>query len=344
MATLYTNPTVMKKITFVLIALILFGCTQERTQRPSATGRAGELVVVMENHYFQDLAGTALRDVFQANVPMELINEPFYDIIQIPSASFTRLYEVHRHILMVEINPNLQSATVERSEDLWSSPQLVLRIKAPSQQSFAELMEQRGASLVQQYIDMEFRRYISAYNSMLNPQANKVVEEMFGFTLAIPDGYFVAKQGDNFVWLRQTGIRTDKELGILIATFDYNDANADFSPQAIRERRDEITKRYIHGVTEGSFMTTYSPQEFPRVKFHVAEVDFNGMYAVKVNSLWKMDGEFLGGPFVNFTLVDPNTNKLLMLDGWVFYPNKGKRDFMRQVEALIRSINFKPQA
>lgn len=332
----------MKKLTFFLLPLFLFACKFQASQQPSATGKAGELLVVIPNKHYQDFAGTALRDVFQAMIPMELTMEPFFNIVQIQPENFTRIHESHRHIFIVDIDPSHNGASIERSTDHWANPQLLIRVKAPTQESFARVMAERGEGFVNEYIKMEFRRYIAAYNRMLNLNAINTIKEKFGFNLAVPEGYFVAIQGDNFVWLRQTGTRTDLELGVLIATFEYTDPKVDFSPQAIKDRRDEVTRRFIHGVLEGSHMTTYSPETHPEVQFKVKEVDFNGMYAVQANSLWKMEREFLGGPFVNFTLVDPNSNRLLMLDGWVLYPNKDKRDFMRQVEALIRSIDFSP--
>jgi hypothetical protein len=339
------NPSfIMKKLSFIFIAFVFFACTYEQAEKPSATGKAGELLVVIDNNYFQDIAGTAIRDVFQAYIPMELSREPFYDVVQITPENFSRLYESHRHIFIADINPNYGEPTIEKSNNHWSRPQLVIRVKAPSQESFVDIMSRRGESLVKDYIKTEFERYIAAYRRMLNVEAIQVVEEKFGFTLAIPEGYFVAIQGDNFIWLRQTGSRTDMELGILIATSQYTDPSFDFAPETIKNRRDEITKQYIHGVTEGSYMTTYSKETHPEVQFNLKEIDFNGFYAVEARSLWKMEGEFSGGPFVNFTMVDPNTSRLVMLDGWVFYPNKDKRDFMRQVEALIRSIEFKPPA
>ncbi len=338
------NSKTMKRFSFVLISLVLFSCKLEPSRQPSATGKAGELLVVISNNYYQALAGTALRDVFQAIIPMELNSEPFFNIVQIQPENFTRIYESHRHIFIVDIDPNHSAASVERSLDHWSNPQLVIKVKAPSQESFAKVMETRGVGFVQEYINTEFRRYIAAYNRMLNADAIRTVYEKFGFKLAIPEGYFVAIQGDNFLWLRQTGSRTDLEIGLLVATAKYTDPKIDFAPENIKRRRDNITKKFIHGVTEGSFMTTYSPETHPEVQFRVKEIDFNGMFAVQANSLWTMEKEFLGGPFVNFTMVDPNTNNLLMLDGWVLFPNKGKRDFMRQIEALIRSIDFNPKS
>lgn len=332
----------MKKLTFILIGFLFFACNYEQAEKPSATGKAGELLVVIDNKHFQDVAGKAIRDVFQANIPMELSREPFYDVVQITTENFSKLFESHRHIFIADINPNYNEPSIEKSNNHWSRPQLVIRVKAPSQESFAKIMANRGDSFVQDFIKTEFDRYIAAYRRMLNADAIKVVEDKFGFSLAIPDGYFVAIQGENFVWLRQTGSRTDMELGVLIATSEYSDPSIDFAPETIKNRRDEITQKYIHGVTEGSYMTTYSQETHPEVQFDVKEVDFNGFYAVEARSLWKMEKEFSGGPFVNITMVDPNTNKLVMLDGWVFYPNKDKRDFMRQVEALIRSIDFKP--
>jgi hypothetical protein len=54
--------------------------------------------------------------------------------------------------------------------------------------------------------------------------------------------------------------------------------------------------------------------------------------------LWRVEGDFMGGPFVNITFVDEKTSRLVILDGFVYAPKYDKRDYLRQVEALMHSV------
>ena len=70
------------------------------------------------------------------------------------------------------------------------------------------------------------------------------------------------------------------------------------------------------------------------------KIDFNGKFAVETRGLWELENDFMGGPFVNYTLVDEKRNKVITLDGYVYAPNAPKRDLMIQMEALIYSLKF----
>ena len=325
----------MKKTLYLALILAFAACSSEEKQQPSATGRAGELLVVMNNRQFEGPAGEAIREVFQAQVPMVLTEEPMFDVVQIEEESFVKMFETHRHIFMVDIIDTLSKATLEIRKDVWSYPQAVIRVQAPSDSVFRRVVEANARAFTDHYLAAERERIINAYNRIPNNEARQAVRDKFGFELAIPEGFYVAKEGDGFLWIRSTGTREDLEMSVLIATLEYKDPAIDFSPETIRMRRDSLTQLYIPGEFEGSYMTTY-----PELSPEFREVNFNGYYAVEARSLWRVEKDFMGGPFINYTLVDEPRNRLVILDGFVYFPNKEKRDYLRQLEALIYSLEF----
>ncbi len=325
----------MKNIVFFLLILMAVACKTERHPRPSATGRAGELLVVMNRGLYDGPAGGVVREVFQAQVPMVMAFEPMFDLVQIPEENFIKMFETHRHIFMAEISENYQRATMEISRDVWSNPQMVIRVKAPNDSIFRRVLEVNGQSFIDHYISVERERVNNANRRMPNHHAQNVVREVFGYEMVIPEGYFIAARGQNFVWVRRTGTRDDLEMGVMIATLPYTDPDHDFNHDVIRARRDSITRQYIPGQFPGTFMTTY-PELSPLFR----EVNFNGHFAIEARSLWRVEGDFMGGPFVNYTMVDPARKRLVILDGFVYAPKFDKRNYLRQLEALIYSLRF----
>ncbi len=330
-----TKSFTMKKILYFAVIVMLAACSTERPQKPSATGRAGEMLVVMNSSKFEGTAGEAVREVFKAQVPMVLSFEPMFDLVQIQEESFVKMFETHRHIFMADISESHPKATIEVSRDVWSYPQMVIRIKAPNDSIFRRVMEANAQSFTEHYIATERERVVNANNRMPNLEARNIIREKFGYEMAVPEGYFVAAQDDAFIWLRRTGTRDDLEMSIMIATLEYTDPAIDFAPETIRMRRDSLTYKYIPGQFEGSYMTTY-PELMPEFR----EVNFNGRYAVETRSLWRVENDFMGGPFINYTLVDEARNRLVILDGFVYAPKFDKRDYLRQLEALIYSLKF----
>jgi hypothetical protein len=68
--------------------------------------------------------------------------------------------------------------------------------------------------------------------------------------------------------------------------------------------------------------------------------DFFTDYAVEMRGLWRVEHDFMGGPFVSYTFVDWRKNQIVTVFGYVYQPNKAKRNLLRQVEAIIYSTRF----
>ncbi len=321
---------------FLFSLFSFFACgTVERPSKPSATGRAGELLVVMEQNQWDRQPGEMVRNIFQQNIPMFLQPEPMFDIVRIDQKSFVKLFETHRHILFADVSAEHARPTIEVQRDVWSYPQMVIRVKAPNDSAFQAVMERNEEAFLDYYIGMERERLINAYKRMTNHAARSAVERVFDISMVVPEGYYVAVEGENFIWLRRTGTREDLDMGVLIASLPYKDPAIDFDHATIRARRDSLTRMYIPGQFDGSFMTTY-----PELDPEFREINFNGLYALEARSLWRVEGDFMGGPFINYTLVDEKTNRLFIFDGFVYAPKFDKRDYLRQVMAVMYSVQF----
>jgi hypothetical protein len=167
------------------------------------------------------------------------------------------------------------------------------------------------------------------------------VESAFGFSLDIPAGFSLVKKDVNFMWLRHAihKEKQDIELGILIYTQDYTDT-ALFDPRYIILRRNLVTQMHIPGPSEDSYMTV-SAEYIPPV-FSWLE-DFPAGYTVETRGLWKVENDFMGGPFLNYTFLDEAGNRVVTLDGYVYNPNGEKKDYLRQLEALFYSVEYSGQ-
>ncbi len=327
---------------YAMIALVLFALascgTVERPTKPSASGRAGELLVVMEPRLYEGRVGEAFNDVFRAYVPMLPQAEPMFNVIFIPKNDFAKIFETHRHIFFLDVDNTLQSPTIEITRDVWSYPQLVVRVKAPDNDAAIRILKNNAETFYDRYLEVERLRLENAYSRMIKRPSWRAVKDMFGVEMTIPEGYFVASTGENFIWLRKSATNEEFDQAVMIWTLDYTDPAIDFNEDVIWARRDSITKKYIPGQFPDTYMTTYRGEQELRPQYR--EISFNDKYAIEARSLWRVEGDFMGGPFVTYTFVDEDTGRLFMIDGWVFAPRYRKRDYLRQVEAIIWSVKF----
>jgi hypothetical protein len=323
----------MQKILLLIVVSLFISCSSDAPRKPAASGKAGEMLVVMNTTQWEASAGDLVREVFASYVPMLPQAEPHFNLFQISPDAFAKLFETHRNILFVEFDPSLEKGKIEARRDQWSYPQMVIRVIAPNEEVLERILESNSEAFINYYLQQERERMINAYNRMINHQARKTVNEKLKLDLAVPEGYFVAKEAVDFIWLRQTGTREDLDLGLLITVLPYTDPAKDFNHKVIWERRDSITKLHIPGTFENTWMTTY-----PDIPPVFKEINFNDQYAVEARGLWKIANDYMGGPFVNITFVDEKNSRLINLDGFVYAPKFDKRDYLRQVEALMYSV------
>ncbi len=330
----------MPQLLAALLLLTLFGCgTVDRPEKPSASGRAGELLAVMDKSLWEGQVGTAFDNIFRA--PISTLNqpEPMFNVIFIPKREFSTVFESHRHIFMLDVDETLERPRIEFRRDVYSYPQKVIRVTAPSEESAVRILENNKEQFFDRFLAVEYLRLENAYRRMLQVSSHQTVKNMFGINMAIPEGFFVAVESENFVWLRKSATREEFDQSVMIWTMDYTDPSVDFDEDVIWARRDSITQRYIPGQFPGSYMTTYNTEPL-KLRPEFREIDFNDKYAIEARSLWRVEGDFMGGPFVTYTFVDEETNRLFMMDGWVFAPRYDKRDYLRQLEAIIWSTRF----
>jgi hypothetical protein len=94
-----------------------------------------------------------------------------------------------------------------------------------------------------------------------------------------------------------------------------------------------MTKKHVPGPTTGSYMA-----DEPTVPPAVKRFEKNGVYTVQMNGLWQTENSYMGGPYVNQTIVDAKRGQLVTALGFVFYPNRDKRQMVRQLEAILYTM------
>ena len=50
--------------------------------------------------------------------------------------------------------------------------------------------------------------------------------------------------------------------------------------------------------------------------------------------------DFKGGPFLSTSRVDEESNRVVTVEGFVYYPSENKRKFMRWFEVITESVTF----
>ena len=154
----------------------------------------------------------------------------------------------------------------------------------------------------------------------------------FHITMYVPPGFVIAKQKKDFIWLRYE--TPDISQGIVLYTFPYVSDSA-FTKNYLIRIRDSILKANVPGPTEGSYMTTEQRvDQVQNFKQH------NKHYASEMRGLWRVKNDFMGGPYISLATLDEENQRVIVAFGYVYAPSKEKRNFLRQVQAMVYSLKI----
>ena len=332
----------MKKYVFIAPLLLLFflsSCGDKKTQSNRSSGKTAEIIVATNgDETWEGPVGESIRAFFGQDYEVLSQEEPLFTLSYLPESKLVnnKMFRAHHNLFIVDINPDVSENIIEARKDLYSSPQRVIKITSPSEDEFISFFNEKKETIYGILMESEYERLIKTFKAFRDRKILNQIEDNFGFTLEVPGGFYVAKNSAGFMWIRKETEHNSQ--GIIIYTYDFKDTLA-FDQARILAFRNSMTEEYIPGPSEGSYMVVaeeYSP-------IQVKEIDFNGMFAIETRGLWRLEGDFMGGSFVNYTFVDERTNKVVTIDGYVYAPNKPKRDLLIQMEAIAHSIKFVDQ-
>lgn len=330
-----------KQLFYSLIILIslsfLTSCEDDKTPKKIAsTGGANEILIITQNNIqWKGELGDSIRAIFAKEMPVLSIAEPEFSLVNINQKSLEKqMFKAHHNLFIVDINQKFSNAYSEIKKDLWSSPQIVIKINSPTHEAFLAFFEKEKEKHMELFRETERIRIIKSYASKFkNINVVRDLRKTFNLEMNIPKGYTIAVLEDNFAWIRKE--TTSNSMSILVYTIPYSDTNA-FNANKIRLSRDLLTKVKIPGPTYGSYQKV--ADEFIPVQDR--RISFNGRYATELRGLWEVANDFMGGPFLSYTFVDESKNRLITIDGFMYAPKQKKAIMLRELEAILWSTKI----
>ena len=313
-----------------LIILLFITSCQEQNTKPSAAGRSGELLVVMPEALWRTDVADAIQSTFakeQYGLPQA---EPLFRVVSVNKENFSGLLKHHRNILMAEIAPG--EPQMKYQKDTWARQQIVIKATAPDTVSLEVLLATQGKQLIEYFNNEERQRILAGYKKLREKTVESSIAKEFNMNLTIPEGYYIATHKDGFMWLRREN--PDVSQGLMIYERPYIDT-IDLNKNRILAVRDSISSLYIPGPEPNTYMITemqYPPSHNP--------LEINNAYTIEMRGLWRTEGYFMGGPFINYSIVDSKNKRIITVDGFVYAPRFDKREYLRQLEAIIYSLEL----
>ncbi|MBN3036009.1 MAG: DUF4837 family protein [Bacteroidales bacterium] len=326
-----------ERVVYLMVFLMMLSCDGSKEGKLSrSSGKTAEILVVTDNgEQWDGEVGDSIRSCLQGDYALLPQSEPMFELAHIPISNFTgtKMFRSHHSILIAEIDDSILRPLVEAKKDYWARPQTVIRLASPTDTGLVRILNDYREGISDQFIKSERERLQEIFGNFGDHKLGQKVREAFGFYLTIPKGFYLASEGREFMWIRQE--TEHHSQGLIIYAYDYTDTSA-FHPERIIAFRNAITREHIPGPSANSYMTVSDEVVGPEFQ----AVDFNGIYAMRASGLWKVVGDFMGGPFLSYTMVNEKNDKVITLDVYVYAPNAPKRDLLMQLDAIAYSLKF----
>ncbi len=327
----------MKKLYAIIVALALFTSCEDRKNSenaeqylPESYGKVNLLTVVVDDDLWQGKVGDSIRSIYAAPTDGLAMDEPIFSIKHINPEVFDGLLTKCRSILFVKSSDKKQ---FKIKSNVYAKPQKIVYATGTDDEIIEQLTLNSKESITTLKLN-ELRSKQKFIQGSLS--RDTTLEETFGFSLNIPSAYKMVKNEDNFVWFEREvpkGTMNIIAYTLPFARIPKNDTTID----AIIAMRDSIGKAYVpgrdpkrmHMITEKAFAP------------YLYDAIVDNKPALETKGRWEMKNFHMAGPFVNYIVEDKQHNRLVVVEGLTFAPSEEKRDFVFEIEAILKSLKIK---
>lgn len=322
----------MRKIVGILIvAVVLVSCKDDTSKKQrilfDSQGKINDISVVVDNENWQGRIGEAIREVLTKPVYGLPQDEPTFNINQIPPQVFSDFITRTRTVLKIEIGKN---AGISILDNVYAQPQKVILITGKTKDDIINILNENATKIIETFRNIELaERQRMMRKALYN---TKTIKDKLGVDIEFPNAYRIAKDDGDYFWIRRD-IRTGT-LNLMLYELPYNAIQkSDSVINTIVSIRDSIGKKYIEGPVEGSHMST----EMAYTPFH-GETILDNKPTLETKGMWQVKNAFMAGPYVNYAIEDKINKRWIIAEGFAFAPSVEKRDYMFELEAIIKTI------
>ena len=320
-----------------LAAMIaLASCSEEKKRKallPNISGKAGEVIVVIDKGNWEGAVGNVLRDSLAQETPYLPQREPLFGLVNVPKNAFTNMFQIHRNIIVVNISNTVTEPGIVIRKDVWATPQTVIYVNATDSEAAIEIIKENSALMAVTIEQAERDRIIRNVKKYEELKLAPVVAKMAGGSPHFPSGYKLKKATNDFIWIEYA--IQDVTQGILIFKYPVVEGEQMMSLESIIGHSNEILKNNVPGMFDNTYMTTSSAVR-PGIEYK----RYKGLDFAEVRGFWEVYNDYMGGPFVSHAFYSQDGKDVIVMEGFVYAPKYDKRQYLRQVESIIYSFEW----
>jgi hypothetical protein len=295
---------------------------------PSSTGAKAEVIVVCPDSIWEGAAGGTMRSML-SGMQYGTRNESWFDLFHIRERDFKEMLKRTRHLIHIYPGNTNQTQLVR---DMYASPQEYISIqytnKAALDSMIAPAMKQ--AFLRFRQLDMDIVK--KKWKNKVWPVPKAMRQN--GIDFLLPKSFQTTVEEKNLVVAWASSSRADLVMFVSVRPFTL-EQQMTFRQEHVIAWRDSISKLHIQADAPGSYTQTESDpapeRRLTKLGPHIA---------IETRGYFRSVGDFMGGSFINYVVIDEDRERMIMLDGLVYAPNEKKRNVLMELEAMFESLKL----
>ena len=321
---------------FFLFLFLLLGCSTPETNPdgtkkdtrilPPSSGTHSELLLVMPDELWIGPAGEAFRELYLADQEGLPQSEAYFDASRVEPKEVNRILQKTKSIMWVEKS---DTSFVKMQKDLCARPQRIVRMTAQSEKELVEEIKGSAKQVINAFKEHDMSVIQSRLRKSAYAYTHENLKKIGIKKMLLHKGFDPTLDKEN---LKIFATKTVKTIQYIMVS-ERPMTEGMVSMDDIIAHRDSIGKKYFEGTHEDSYMET----ELLIPPF-TETTEISGMFALETRGLWRMENDFMGGPFLSYTIYDEKNNRILTVESLLYGPTARKRNVVLEMEAMMRSI------
>ena len=318
----------------IIIIVALFGLGWLGLSEPSGSssnlaesiGDPLELVLVKNHNDFDDATYRRLKTLMSVEIGPSPQPEKLLSIMVVDSEKFKGVLQRHQNLLFVEKSDTF---SIQFKYDVFAENQLAILLQLSSVEDLL-VRQNEILGIVKKIKETEIERLSKKFKKHGNQALFDQIYDRHGLLINVPKDFFIAHQDSNTTWLRRETPKISQGL-VIANTHSFpstqffklkygDDVAVDMAFDAV----DSIIGEHILGPLPNSYMSLerLSPRD----------INGSGSAYVKIQSLWKMENDFMGGIFQAYFF---ETGPLVYT--YLYAPGEKKAIPLIQLESLLQN-------
>ena len=294
---------------FAILILLLSSCSEGDKTLPHSTGANSEVIFVVADVLWESQIKDLVSNSFGSSIQGLNQNETAFRVVQVNHSEFKSILKTHKNIVIIAKDV-MQSS----QQNKWAYNQLVSQLNWQDKTKETQISLKKLKVIYEQ---KELKAIRKSFAKISQKNNEELLNNNFGIEVIIPKEYKVIYNSDSIFWATFNPPKSEEIKNMLSFSFTPYSTNLQ---EEVLQKTDSVFAKYLEGEKIGSFVRI-EPQYPPYYNDNI------------YRGLWKLEKGFMGGPFLIKTYFIEN--KVVVNVGLIFAPQRRKRNFIKELEAIL---------